>query len=438
MSYGGVRHNQPTMEEPVAARGGRDATFLAAGSLGSGVLAYVFFAAVTRALGAEVSAPVAVLWAWWSFAGAALTFPLQHWIARQAAIDTGEAGVRHALPRVLAAVTGISVLAGLLGWLARERLFGLDGWAFPLLVVAVGLGSAGIGVVRGTLSARRRFTAVGAGLVAENALRCVLAAGLALAGVDAPAAYGLALVAGYAAVLWPSALLPRATGAAGEPAALGFVTGASAGQLLAQAALTGGPVLLAAAGGAPAEVTALFAGLALFRAPYTLAIGLVSALTGRLTRLVVSGRREALARVRRTVVLLTAALALAGGLGGGWLGPGLMELVFGEGVRLAASDTAVVAVGSVLALANLVLIVGALARGRPHAAAVVWLVSAPVGVAGYLLRGGDALDRTCAAFLAVEAAAWVGFLVLDTRSDRLLGRQEDRGPEGQVPPPEPA
>jgi O-antigen/teichoic acid export membrane protein len=240
-------------------------------------------------------------------------------------------------------------------------------------------------------------------------------------------AYGAVLVAGYAtATLFPSALVPRRTGQAGDTAALGFVTGASAGQLLAQVALTGGPVLLAAVGGAPAEVTALFAGLALFRAPYTLAIGLVSALTGRLTRLVVSGRREALARVRRSVVTLTGALAIAGGLGGAWLGPPVMELVFGEGVRLAASDTAVVAVGSVFALANLVLIVGALARGRPHAAAVVWLLAAPVGVAGYLLRGGDALDNTCWAFLAVEAAAWVGFLVLDTRSDRLLGRQEDR------------
>jgi len=415
------------MDEPATARSGRDATVLAAGSLGSGVLAYVFFASVTRALGAEVAAPVAVLWAWWGFAGAALTFPVQHWIARQAALDHGEAGVRHALPRVVGAVGVVSLVAGLVAWLARDRLFGLDGWVFPLLVVVVGLGSAAVGVVRGTLSARRRFRAVGVGLVAENGVRCVVAAVLATVGVDAPEAYGVVLVAGYLAVaLWPSAIVSRRTGEAGEAAALGFVTGASAGQLLAQAALTGGPVLLAAVAGAPAEVTALFAGLALFRAPYTLAIGLVSALTGRLTKLVVSGRREALAQVRRTVVGLTAALAVAGGLGGAWLGPPVMELVFGEGVRLAASDTAVVAVGSVFALANLVLIVGALARGRPHAAAVVWLLAAPVGAAGYLLRGGDALDRTCWAFLAVEAAAWVGFLVLDTRSDRLLPGQEDR------------
>jgi len=416
------------VEQPeAAARGGRDATVLAAGSLASGVLAYVFFASVTRALGADVAAPVAVLWAWWSFAGAAVTFPLQHWIVRQAAVDHGEAGVRHALPRVGGAVAGVSLLAGAVAWLARERLFGLDGWTFPLLVAAVGLGSSVIGVVRGTLSARRRFSAVGTGLVAENGLRCVLAAGLALGGVEAPEAYGVVLVVGYvAAGLWPSALRLRPGGDVGDTAALGFVTGASAGQLLAQATLTGGPVLLAAVGGAPAEVTALFAGLALFRAPYTLAIGLVSALTGRLTRLVVSGRGEALARVRRWVVVATTGLAVAGGLGGAWLGPAVMELVFGEGVRLAPSDTAVVAVGSMLALANLVLIVGALARGRPHAAAVVWLVSIPVGAAGYLLRGGDPLDRTCWAFLAVEAAAWVGFVVLDTRSDRLLPGQEHR------------
>lgn len=424
------------MDEPAAARGRSDATFLAAGSLGGGLLAYVFFAAVTRALGAETAAPVAVLWAWWSFAGAALTFPLQHWIARQVALDHGERGVRHGLPGVAAAVVATSLLAGAVAWPARERLFGLAGWEFPALVAAVGLGAAVTGVVRGTLSARRRFRAVGAGLVAENGLRCLLAVGLAMAGVTSPEAYGAVLVVGYlGALVWPSALLLRGDGEPHRASALGFVSGASAGQLLAQAALTGGPVLLAAVGGAPAEVTALFAGLALFRAPYTLAIGLVSALTGRLTALVVSGRREALRRVRRTVVLTTAALALAGGTGAAWLGPAVMELVFGEGVRLDAAATAVVAVGSVLALANLVLIVGTLARGRPHAAVVVWLLATPVGTAGYLLRGGDALDRTCWAFLALEAAAWVGLLVVDTRSDRLLGDREDRRAEGGVPPP---
>ncbi len=67
---------------------------MAVGSLVAGVLAYVFFAVVTRALGAGPAAPVAVLWAWWGFAGAAVTFPVQHWIARTLATQCGEAGVR--------------------------------------------------------------------------------------------------------------------------------------------------------------------------------------------------------------------------------------------------------------------------------------------------------------------------------------------------------
>ncbi|QBR93654.1 hypothetical protein [Nocardioides euryhalodurans] len=415
------------MEKPVTARGGRDASVLAAGSLGGGVLAYVFFAMVTRALGADDAAPVAVLWAWWSFAGAALTFPIQHWIARQSALDHGEGGIRHGLPRVAAAVAAVSLAAGGLAWLARDRLFGLDGASFPLLVVAVGVGSALIGLVRGTLSARRRFSAVGTGLAVENALRCAAAAVLMAGGVEDPVAYGLALVAGYAAVLiWPAALVPRRGNAGAAGPSLAFVSAASAGQLLAQVTLTGGPVLLAAVGGAPAEVTALFAGLALFRAPYTLGLGLVSALTGRLTRLVVARRRATLRRVRHGVVAATVVLGLLGGLGAAWLGPDLMELVFGEGVRLEPGATAVIAVGSVFALANLVWTIGTLARGRPVAAAWVWLVAAPAGPAAFLLRGGSALDDTAATFLAVEATAWVAFVVLDVRSDRLLGGQEDR------------
>ena len=53
----------------------RDTSALAVGAALSGVLAYVFFALVTQALGSVRAAPVSVLWAYWSFAGAALTFP---------------------------------------------------------------------------------------------------------------------------------------------------------------------------------------------------------------------------------------------------------------------------------------------------------------------------------------------------------------------------
>ena len=44
---------------------------LVLGSAANGLLAYVFFALVTHALGGTRAAPVSVLWSWWSFAAAA-------------------------------------------------------------------------------------------------------------------------------------------------------------------------------------------------------------------------------------------------------------------------------------------------------------------------------------------------------------------------------
>ncbi|MCW2790929.1 MAG: hypothetical protein JWO76_27, partial [Nocardioides sp.] len=189
---------------PVSMTKLRDTSALAVGSVSSGLLAYVFFALVTRALGAGPAAPVSVLWAYWSFAGAALTFPLQHWIARSV-VAHGEESVRDSL-RGVVLVSGVTALvATALAWALRGLLFHTDETWFPLLVGAVTLGAAATGLVRGVLSARRRFAAVGAGLVSENAARCVGAVVLIAADADSPVAYGLCLVLGYvAAVAGPS------------------------------------------------------------------------------------------------------------------------------------------------------------------------------------------------------------------------------------------
>jgi O-antigen/teichoic acid export membrane protein len=413
----------------------RDSSALAFGSVVSGLLAYVFFALVTRTLGPVPAAPVSVLWAWWSFAGAALTFPLQHWITRSVTVHEGERAVRRALAGVVVVVVLVGIVAGLGSWLARDLLFHRPGSAFPLLVVAVALGSGAMGVVRGLLAARRRFPALGAALIAENALRCLAALVLMAAGVDDPVAYGVCLVAGYLAIgFWPSTFRVADAGRdsrADSP--LAFVTGASVGQLLGQAVLTGGPVLLAAASGAPTEVTALFAGLALFRAPYTLALGLVSQLTERLTVLVVRGRRDALRRFRLAVVGATLGTAVLGAGVGAWLGPPVMELVFGDGVRLPAELTLLIAVGTVFALANLVLTVSALARGRTAALVRGWVLAAVPGALVFGLAPSAALDRTTWTFAVVEAAAFCWLVLEDLRGaprkpagSGLLGAQEDR------------
>ena len=379
---------------------------LAAGSVVSGVLAYVLFALVTRGLGADAAAPVSVLWTVWALAGAAFTFPLQHWITR--CLTAGRGGdVRSSAGRVGAVVATASLAAGCLAWAFRERLFHRDDAWFPALVVLVVLGSAAVGVLRGGLAGRGRMTAVAWSLVAENALRCVLVALLLLAQVHDPVAHGLCLVAGSLIALWPPAWRFSGAGERGA-GSLSFLGGAATGQLLAQGVLTGGAVVLALLGGSPAEVTAMFATLALFRAPYMVVLGTLPQVTHHVTGLVVAGDLPALRSLARRLAVLGVVVVALGATIGGTAGPALVRAVFGDTVDIGHDDAALIAGGCALALVNVVLMVGALALDRPGRVAAAWGLAVVPGAAVLLSTTRlPPLEAVAFAFLASEAAATV-------------------------------
>jgi hypothetical protein len=396
---------------------------LALGSAVSGLLAYVLFALLTRGLGPEAAAPVSVLWTHWAFAAAAFTFPLQHWVTRTVTRH-GEGAVRGAAPRIALIVGGASLLLGALSWLVREDLFHRsDAW-FPAMVALLTTGSALIGVVRGGLGARSRFGAVAWSLVAENGLRCALVAALLVAGVTDPVAHGLCLLAGQLVVLlWPSALRyaqPRVPGAA--PGSARFLAGAGSGQLASQTVLTGAPVVLALSGGSPRDVTALFAALALFRAPYMLALGAVPQLTLRLAQLEVAGATSAGRRVVRRLVPFT---VVAGGLAalfGAAAGPALLRIIFGDGVVVPSGLAAAVAAGCTLAVANLLLMVVALAHDRPAGTVCAWgLALGAVPAVLVALAAYPALTATVLSFLAAEVVAFVALSVVAAGTGGLTG-----------------
>lgn len=410
---------------PTAAR---HASWLAIGSAASGLLAYVFFVVVTRSLGATDAAPVSVLWTYWSFAGAALIFPIQHWIARSVTSHRGEGAVRQALPGVVLIAVLLSVVTFVVSWLVRDPLFGDEGIVFPALVGVVTLASAAMGLVRGVLSARQRFEAVAAGLFGENALRCVAAIALALLGVSEPAAYGVALLSGYLVVLQPSAYRLGRTGDGATESAAGFLGGAAGGQLLGQAVLTGGPVVLALIGGRPAQVTALFAALALCRAPYTLANGVLAQFTGYVTGLVVDRRTAALGMIRRRAVLATAGVGVLAVVLGALLGPAVLRLIFGPGTELEPSQVALVALGGTFALTNLVLTVTVLAHGLTRHLVAAWSAGLVAGLIAFVLPGGTDLTVTCLAFAIVEVVALVVLLVFAARAAKTL----EEGPSAAV------
>ncbi len=95
-------------------------------------------------------------------------------------------------------------------------------------------------------------------------------------------------------------------------------------------------MVLALAGGSPGDVTALFAALALFRAPYMLALGMVAQLTTWVTPAVVAGDLPPCARMRVRLRLATLVTSPWRGAGAALLGPSLLPLVFGPDVTLAA------------------------------------------------------------------------------------------------------
>ena len=390
----------------------RSVASLALGSVGAGVLAYVFFVVATRALGAEDAASVSVLWTWWSFTAAAITFPLQHWITRTVEATGGERAVRDALPRLAVLVAVVAVVSGLAAWAAGERLFGPGSSSFPFLVAVVTLGAGLLGVVRGHLTARDRLSAVGLNLVLENAIRSLAALALAAAGFAEPWAFGVALVLGYAvAVANLRSVVSWDDGGDDDPMGPVAAVGATGlGQLLAQVALTGAPVVLALRGGRPEDVTALFAGLALFRAPYTVATALMASVTGRLTRLWIEGTAAAWRRTELVVAALAAVGAVVAGLLAWAVGPWLVRLVFGRDVVLDDGPATLLAVGTVLAMANLVLAVMLVAQGRSAALVRGWGAGGVAGLVWVLVSPLSPLLAVAWLFLVVEGAAlaWLG------------------------------
>jgi hypothetical protein len=384
----------------------RESGALLAGSIVNGIGAYAFIAVGTRAVGADGFAPVAVLWAFWALSAAVLTFPVQHWVIRQMEVDGGPAGVVAARGRIVAWIVGVTGGLMLVAAVFRADLFG-DGasWLWPALVAGTAAGSGYLGVLRGVLAGSGRFHAAALVIGGENVVR--VAAALVLMTVRSDAGLlGVALLTGpLIGLLWPAALrFGRGDGVSGAPAALLGSAGVSL--MLAQIVLNGGPPLLAALDGAEAEVTALFTALALFRAPYLLALGLTVRITAPLTRLVEDGRTAEVSRITRlgtAAVLAAAAVAAAGAW---WLGPGLIRVLFGEGTDPSAMGAAGIAAGCTLALGSLALTVMLIARAGSAALTGSWVAAVAAG-AVVLVAGGSLapFDRVVAAFPVAEATA---------------------------------
>ena len=386
----------------------RDTSALLTGTAVSGLLAYAYVVLGTRIYGAVEFAPISVLWTIWAMSAAVITFPVQHWVIRTIEADGTDGTVRAARPLILAAAVLLSTTIGVIAWLARSTLFSDSGALYPVLAATIPLGSVMVGLTRGTLAARRRFTAAAAAFATENLIRVVAAVIVVLAGWGSNA-YAIALTFGFlVVVIWPSALrLTGETSGAARGRTLSFLSGVAGGTLISQVVLTGGPLILASLGGAPASVTGLFSALALFRAPYILATGLAARLTGWLTQVAIEGRQLMVRRLMWLTVAGVMGLTPLAAVFGVTLGPVLVGLVFGSDVSLPSDLVGVVAAGSTVALGGLFSTLLLIALGRGGAVIFPWVGALVVGFAWAILGPGPALDRVTWAFLVAEVVAFV-------------------------------
>lgn len=406
-------------------RSWKNTVALATGTVVAGALAYVFVAIVTRSVGADAAAPIAILWTYWSAAAAILVFPLQHWIVRRVSAEGGEYGVRGALPRVAGVVLTVALCACALSWLFSESLFGREDPVFPLAIAAVTVGAGFIGVVRGRLASRQRFVATAGAIAGENAVR-VLGAGIIALAWPALELYAAALASGaLIGLVWPSAVtgIVSFPGRGGQ-SGFGFLGGIAGSSVLAQVVLTSGPVVLALVGGVSGRVTSLFAALALYRAPYLVALGLVTQLTGYLTGLAVAGSERALRRVRWLAVGATPAVGLVGGTLAYFLGPDIVALIFGNSVRLPPAAHAWLLAGSAVALGNLVMTLQLVARRGSGWSLIAWLCGVLVA-ATLVVTVRRPLVAVVAGFVAAELVALVALAGFDVVTARRRGAHAD-------------
>jgi hypothetical protein len=259
--------------------------------------------------------------------------------------------------------------------------------------------------------------AAAAAIAGENLIRVLAAAVVVLVGWGIRA-FAAAIVTGFlVAFVWPSAL--RYEGNVPQRAhgpALSFLAGVAGGTLIAQVVLTGGPLLLAAFGGAPAEVTGLFAALALFRAPYILATGLAARLTGSLTRLIIRGGWSTLRRLTRLTVAVVGLATPLGGVFGATVGPNLVHLVFGAEVSLPPELVGVVAAGSTVALGSLFYMLLLVAAGRSGSITLPWAAAVVVGLGWAMVGPSTPLTRVTWAFAIAEVVAFVVMVILGSRA----------------------
>jgi O-antigen/teichoic acid export membrane protein len=427
-------------EAPPATGQGADAKALglvAVSVIGSGVFTYAYLALVARGL--PDTADYGWFGSYWSLAlviGFGAFLPVELELARLVSARPPGARFPAGTARALVVLTlACLALVGAFGSVLTSALGGQTGFLWALLAVCVV--SAGQFLLRGWMLGTGRLRMHGVVLLVDSGLRVLLALGLGWT-VEDPSgsdyAWTLVLAISLAhlpLLLWTNRRRPRAAADAPVESARPFVTAVGhllVGSLCAQALLNAAPVLITvlAAPGEESLAAQFIASYTLVRLPLFVAVPLQSALVPVLVNLGTSGDGSRLRTFLLRGLAAIAVLAVVAAAVGLWLGPPIVELVFGARYALPGGEIALLAVGSVLHLGLLVAGQALVAAGRHRQVAVVWAL----GLVTAAVLFGVVDDLVLRASLAFTVGSGVA---LALAAVMLLTRP--RVPAGTVPDP---
>ncbi|MCQ3806054.1 MAG: hypothetical protein OXB92_09920 [Acidimicrobiaceae bacterium] len=380
----------------------------------NGIATYAFLVVARRALGEAAYGGLAVLWGLVYILGPGLFQPLEQEIARatanRASRDEGSAPVLRQATRIGLVQLLLVEAAVVGGW-----PLGLDGLLDHKisLLVALMLSLAcfmGAECVRGVLSGRHEFNRYRSYFAAEGSTRFLLAAALAIVGVEAVGAYATAIAVAFAvaAVVAVGSLRPFVN--PGPPAPLGELRPALGWLLVASLSeaflLNVGPVAMEIIGkGLGEEAPGVFLnGLIISRVPLFFFQAVRAALLPNLAGLAgdddLNGFRNLQLRLVAAVVGVAALTVVVMAL----VGPWLVNFLFGD--EIGSLDMALLSASGGGLMVLLSLSLGLVALDHTRLAVIGYLVGVwtfPVG----LLFANEPFLRVEVALVAAVAAGAV-------------------------------
>jgi O-antigen/teichoic acid export membrane protein len=305
----------------------------------AGFATYAFFKVGTVAVGgAEEFAPIAAMW----FAVFALApgffLPLEQELGRalshRRAIDQGGQPVVQKVVRlgaILVAVVTIVII--LLGPFLASSYFDGD-WFMVIALICAFAAYGPAHMTRGISSGTGRFNDYGIVLGADGIVRIILCVALAVVGVTAAGAYGMAIAV---SPLFAVAYVAR-RGALrtdpGPPAEWSEITPNLGwlllGSVCAATLVNAGPITASLLAGPNEEalVTAFSYGVLLSRIPLFLFQAVQAALLPRLSRQAAQGEFDEFRAGLKRLMLLVLAIGVVGTIGAFLLGPWALSLVY--------------------------------------------------------------------------------------------------------------